>query len=370
MPVCGMRQVHKWQYLYRYILFGCVCYRYVLWYNSIESILMLNFPSVVKESDFVNYNGAFGDKKEINADVEVASLVNFKMGAELSSTLELSFGKLKKEEVDVTWLHNNSKDKLLDMSHYLIQEARNKSYVFGVVMERIVTSEPCSITEKIHQAGNFGAGGKVTGVPVSVKGKVDAHGVKDESLVIPGNTVIAYSINEIMVKLNGHFEMRSIGNGGFEKNWTFLGMTFHSENMSLRKEIILHRGNDATGRTEQQCVSFPHFPSSWSIIESELEKLSSHFQVLSSLPTAKRSSLLQLLQTTMEDREAVSVLENVLDQMLVMRHRTWMILWRRMRSRQFRLYWTFYTSLMEQMRARQTTSHPHCSVPSTSLSAP
>uniref|UniRef100_A0A4W5JLR4 Gasdermin pore forming domain-containing protein n=1 Tax=Hucho hucho TaxID=62062 RepID=A0A4W5JLR4_9TELE len=343
MPVCGMRQVHKWQYLYRYILFGCVCYRYVLWYNSIESILMLNFPSVVKESDFVNYNGAFGDKKEINADVEVASLVNFKMGAELSSTLELSFGKLKKEEVDVTWLHNNSKDKLLDMSHYLIQEARNKSYVFGVVMERIVTSEPCSITEKIHQAGNFGAGGKVTGVPVSVKGKVDAHGVKDESLVIPGNTVIAYSINEIMVKLNGHFEMRSIGNGGFEKNWTFLGMTFHSENMSLRKEIILHR---------------------------ELEKLSSHFQVLSSLPTAKRSSLLQLLQTTMEDREAVSVLENVLDQMLVMRHRTWMILWRRMRSRQFRLYWTFYTSLMEQMRARQTTSHPHCSVPSTSLSAP
>ncbi|XP_041726376.1 gasdermin-E-like isoform X2 [Coregonus clupeaformis] len=48
-------------------------------------------------------------------------------------------------------------------------------------------------------------------------------------------------------------------------------------------------------------------------LKKELEKLSSHFQLLSALPAAKRSSLLQLLKTTMEDGEAVSVLESVLD---------------------------------------------------------
>nr|XP_046195462.1 serine-rich adhesin for platelets-like [Oncorhynchus gorbuscha] len=48
---------------------------------------------------------------------------------------------------------------------------------------------------------------------------------------------------------------------------------------------------------------------------TELDKLRGHFQLLSVLPAAKRSSLLQLLKTTMEDRETVSVLESVLDQM-------------------------------------------------------
>ncbi|XP_055771014.1 gasdermin-E-like [Salvelinus fontinalis] len=228
---------------------------------TLDDVLTKNPPlnPAVKECDFVGYGGTFGDSQDASVDVETklaayAVDLNFNMGAKHASTLKSSLGKLKKEEVDVKWLQNISKDKLLDMSLSLIQDARKNSSVFGVVMERIVTSEPCSIREKKHQAGNVGAGGNVTGVPVSVKGKVEVHGVKDVFLEIPKNTVIAYSIEEIKVKLDGHFE---------------------------------------------------------------LEKLSGHFQVLSSLPTAKRSSLLQLLKTTMEDREAVSVLENVLDQMLV-----------------------------------------------------
>ncbi|KAM9404267.1 gasdermin-E-like isoform 2-T4 [Salvelinus alpinus] len=228
---------------------------------TLDDVLTKNPPlnPAVKESDFVGYGGTFGDSQDASVDVETklaayAVDLNFNMGAKHASTLKSSLGKLKKEEVDVKWLQNISKDKLLDMSLSLIKEARNNRSVFGVVMERIVTSEPCSIREKKHQAGNFGAGGNVTGVPVSVKGKVGVHGVKDVFLEIPKNTVIAYSIDEIMVKRDGHFE---------------------------------------------------------------LKKLSGHFQLLSSLPTAKRSSLLQLLKTTMEDREAVSVLENVLDQMLV-----------------------------------------------------
>ncbi|XP_055770759.1 gasdermin-E-like isoform X1 [Salvelinus fontinalis] len=262
---------------------------------TLDDVLTKNPPlnPAVKECDFVGYGGTFGDSQDASVDVETklaayAVDLNFNMGAKHASTLKSSLGKLKKEEVDVKWLQNISKDKLLDMSLSLIQDARKNSSVFGVVMERIVTSEPCSIREKKHQAGNVGAGGNVTGVPVSVKGKVEVHGVKDVFLEIPKNTVIAYSIEEIKVKLDGHFEVCSSGKGGFEPAW------FRSTNkslvVSLQEESILHQ---------------------------ELEKLSGHFQVLSSLPTAKRSSLLQLLKTTMEDREAVSVLENVLDQMLV-----------------------------------------------------
>ncbi|XP_038832590.1 gasdermin-E-like isoform X2 [Salvelinus namaycush] len=264
---------------------------------TLDDVLTKNPPlnPAVKESDFVGYGGTFGDSQDASVDVETklaayAVDLNFNMGAKHASTLKSSLGKLKKEEVDVKWLQNISKDKLLDMSLSLIQDARNNSSVFGVVMERIVTSEPCSIREKKHQAGNVGAGGNVTGVPVSVKGKVEVHGVKDVFLEIPKNTVIAYSIEEIKVKRDGHFEVCSFGNGGFEPAWQLFRSIRMSAVVSLQEESILHQ---------------------------ELEKLSGHFQVLSSLPTAKRSSLLQLLKTTMEDREAVSVLESVLDQMLV-----------------------------------------------------
>nr|XP_023838554.1 gasdermin-E-like [Salvelinus alpinus]XP_023838555.1 gasdermin-E-like [Salvelinus alpinus]XP_023838556.1 gasdermin-E-like [Salvelinus alpinus] len=228
---------------------------------TLDDVLTKNPPlnPAVKESDFVGYGGTFGDSQDASVDVETklaayAVDLNFNMGAKHASTLKSSLGKLKKEEVDVKWLQNISKDKLLDMSLSLIKEARNNSSVFGVVMERIVTSEPCSIREKNHQAGNFGAGGNVTGVPVSVKGKVGVHGVKDVFLEIPKNTVIAYSIEEIKVKRDGHFEVCSSGKGGFEKAW-FRSIKM-SAVVSLQKESILHQGNDTTGRTEQLCFSF------------------------------------------------------------------------------------------------------------------
>ncbi|KAJ8004807.1 hypothetical protein DPEC_G00140140 [Dallia pectoralis] len=48
---------------------------------------------------------------------------------------------------------------------------------------------------------------------------------------------------------------------------------------------------------------------------TELEKLSEQFQLLSVLPIETRSSLLQLLRNMMKNREEVSAMESVLDQM-------------------------------------------------------
>uniref|UniRef100_A0AAZ3SKF1 Non-syndromic hearing impairment protein 5 n=1 Tax=Oncorhynchus tshawytscha TaxID=74940 RepID=A0AAZ3SKF1_ONCTS len=211
-------------------------------------------PVVVK-TDFLKYQGTFGDNKSGNFESNLVA-VNLKVEGKDTSKLQSSFGSLKKEEVDVQKLLRDSKDKILDMSHCLIQQTREKSReVFAVVKERIVTTQPCSVIEEVQEGGQLGellsfCGPKST--QVSVKENSSLHKDSNVSLEIPAHTVIAYGIIELEIKLNGHYE---------------------------------------------------------------LEKLRGHFQLLSVLSADTRSSLLQLLKTTMEDREAVSVLESVLDQM-------------------------------------------------------
>lgn len=44
--------------------------------------------------------------------------------------------------------------RVLDMSHCLIQQTKKSCQVFGVVKERIVTNQPCSVVEELQQAGS------------------------------------------------------------------------------------------------------------------------------------------------------------------------------------------------------------------------
>eukprot|EP00063_Salmo_salar_P044416 XP_014019251.1 PREDICTED: non-syndromic hearing impairment protein 5-like [Salmo salar] len=105
---------------------------------------------------------------------------------------------------------------------------------------------------------------------------------------------MAYSLIELYVKCNGKFELCLIcNNGGFEIDKSKDG---------LEVDGIMDLGGDFDANSPLN-------------LNEELEKLSGHFQLLSVLSAVTRSSLLQLLKTTMVDREAVSVLESVLDQM-------------------------------------------------------
>ncbi|XP_045553081.1 gasdermin-E [Salmo salar] len=251
-------------------------------------------PVVVK-TDFLKYQGTFGDNKSGNFESNLVA-VNLKVEGKDTSKLQSSFGSLKKEEVDVQKLLRDSKDKLLDMSHCLMQQTREKTReVFGVVKERIVTTQPCSVIEEVQQGGQLEellsfCGPKST--QVSVKENSSLHKDSNVSLEIPAHTVIAYCIIELEIKLNGHYELCLMSDtlGGFEVDGP------------VKKSLVGVPGaHDDTPKK--------------SCFQRELEKLSGHFQLLSVLPAATRSSLLQLLKTTMEDREAVSVLESVLDQM-------------------------------------------------------
>ncbi|XP_045575164.1 gasdermin-E [Salmo salar] len=251
-------------------------------------------PVVVK-TDFLKYQGTFGDNKSGNFESNLVA-VNLKVEGKDTSKLQSSFGSLKKEEVDVQKLLRDSKDKLLDMSHCLMQQTREKTReVFGVVKERIVTTQPCSVIEEVQQGGQLEellsfCGPKST--QVSVKENSSLHKDSNVSLEIPAHTVIAYCIIELEIKLNGHYELCLMSDtlGGFEVDGP------------VKKSLVGVPGaHDDTPKK--------------SCFQRELEKLSGHFQLLSVLPAATRSSLLQLLKTTMVDREAVSVLESVLDQM-------------------------------------------------------
>ncbi|CAB1333923.1 unnamed protein product, partial [Coregonus sp. 'balchen'] len=273
----------------------------------------------VKECDFVDYSGTFGDKKEMNADGNVqAKVAGFKhtVGGKWSTKQKLSLGSLNKEKVDVKELYNYSKDRVLDMSHPVIKQTRvNPRAVLGVLTERIMTSQPCPVTTKVRKRGNVGANVSTCVGPereesgssvhqtsltdltfspqASMKQSGSTQTESDVSLVIPANTVMAYSLIELFVKCNGQFELCLICNkGGFE--------------MDKSKD-----GFEVDGIMDLVCDFDANSPLN---LKKELEKLSSHFQLLSALPAATRSSLLQLLKTTMEDGEAVSVLESVLDQ--------------------------------------------------------
>uniref|UniRef100_A0A8C7LWC2 Gasdermin Eb n=1 Tax=Oncorhynchus mykiss TaxID=8022 RepID=A0A8C7LWC2_ONCMY len=184
------------------------------------------------------------------------------------------------------------------MTHPVIKQTREKPRaILGVLTERIMTSQPCPVTNKVQKRGNAGANMSAC-VALNVKASMKQSGStqteSDVSLKIPEYTVVAFSLIELKVKRNGKFELCLFSNnGGFEKV---------RSNYEIEEDGFMDLVGDFDANSPLN-------------LNKELEKLSSHFQLLSVLPADTRSSLLQLLKTTMEDREAVSVLESVLDQM-------------------------------------------------------
>ncbi|KAG7276019.1 hypothetical protein CRUP_004416 [Coryphaenoides rupestris] len=193
---------------------------------------------------------------------------NLNMEGKDASKLQSSFGSLKKEELHLQKLLQDSKD-------------------------RIVTTQPSSVIEEVKQTGTLGGLLSLCG-PKSLKVsfKENANLSKDSNVTmeIPPRTTIAYSLSELVVKPNGHYELCLMPdtNGGFEVDGPKKNKMFGS-----------------VGGAENA--------SNW--LKQELDELSSHFQLLSDLKAPTRSSLLQLLTAAIKEREAVCLLDNVLEQM-------------------------------------------------------
>ncbi|XP_054637726.1 gasdermin Eb isoform X2 [Dunckerocampus dactyliophorus] len=251
----------------------------------------------VIETDFIKYNGTYSDNIQGTMDANFIHS-NMNMKGEESSKLQSSFGSLKKDEVDVRKLLQDSKNRVLDMSHCLIQQTRKNRQVFGIVKERIVTSQPCCVIEEMQQTGQCAGTLSLCG-PKSPKVSLKDNGSlsKDSNVTmeIRTNTTLAYALIELEVKHDGRYELCLMSNtkGGFEVD-------------SPGKEGL-------QGVTGASVLKNPEI----SRLRQEMDHLCGHFQLLATLPASAKSSLLQHITAVLEDRTSLSALQSMLDQMLL-----------------------------------------------------
>ncbi|MEQ2252726.1 hypothetical protein ILYODFUR_024737 [Ilyodon furcidens] len=190
---------------------------------SLNDLLTGDSPvtPVVLETDFIKYSSTFGDNVQGNVEAKFVK-ADLSLESKDSSKLQSSFGSLKKEEVEVQKLLRDSKDRVLDMSHSLIQQNREKQkQVFGIVKERIFTTQPCSVIEEVQQGGQCGGsltscGPKASKVALKENGSLTIG--SNITMEIPTHTTLAYSLIELEIKQDGHFELcvMSGTRGGFK----------------------------------------------------------------------------------------------------------------------------------------------------------
>ncbi|XP_026855871.2 gasdermin Eb [Electrophorus electricus] len=250
-----------------------------------------DIDTAVIETDFLKYNSTLQSNTSGGADADFGpGRVN--VGGEGSSKLASSFGNLTKQEIDLKRLLDDSKDRVLDLQHSLVQQTReNRREVLGVVKECITTTQPCTISEVVHKVGSCGAFLGFT-VPRKIQVSVKNGGHQSNSSVsveIPANTALAYSIIELRVKSTGRFDLCLMPHnlGGFETDGMEKGVT------------VL-------------CSTPPEAPNRQPLQE-ELEKLQPQFKVLSDLPSNTRHCLFQQFSILLKDRTAISVLDLALE---------------------------------------------------------
>ncbi|XP_070970747.1 gasdermin-E-like isoform X2 [Oncorhynchus clarkii lewisi] len=261
----------------------------------------------VSESDFLSYEGRFGDNLSGKLDAKAGS-ISVNVEGRCSSKLQLSFGKLKKQDVDVQKLLLASNDRVVDMQHVLVQQSQKHAEVFAVLKERILTTTPCSISEQVQEQGTC------QGV-LGLLGKLGTHSVKvcvqensgiemdsDVSLEIPPLTVIAYSLIELEVRKDGHYELclQHGTLGGFEAD---SGKTSPSQDSFDTLCVV-----DGLEWAEEIPEGAP-----LSALQKNLQDLEVYLHQLVVLPESTRSTLFQRLCEVLVDRTTLTVLEHTLE---------------------------------------------------------
>ncbi|XP_076006192.1 gasdermin-E-like [Genypterus blacodes] len=254
----------------------------------------------VSESEFLSFEGKFWDTRsgKLNA---TAGSVEVNVEGKGSSKLQSSFGKLKKEGLNVNKLLHDSSNRLVDLQHAQVQQLQKRAEVLAVLKERIVTTSTCSITETRHK--NLGCLGTMalTSVQVSQVSVTDRNNIdidSDIAMEIPPGTVIAYSILELEIKKDGQYELCLHPGtlGGFETDSgtsspshdSFDGMDWSAERVG--------------GKAPLQ-----------SALQNEWRELEVYLSPLAELPDSDRRTLFQKLLEILRDRAALGCLEDALE---------------------------------------------------------
>ncbi|XP_047461316.1 gasdermin-E-like [Mugil cephalus] len=257
----------------------------------------------VSDKEFLTYKGTFGDTLSGELESEVGALnVTFKgRGA---SKLQSFFGKLKKEELDVKKLLNDSDHRCVDMQHLLMKQIEKHAEVLAIVKERIITTDTCSITQtKTGQCTVQGVLGLISmlgdSFKVCVKDSNNMELDSDVSLEIPSGTVIAYGVLELDIKQDGQYDicLRPSATGGIEADSLSLSEPADDFLDMVDSKLNGQNAPETVALNSRQYVS-------------EKEALSP----LAELPQSTRSALMKNLQETLRDRAALSYLQCELEE--------------------------------------------------------
>uniref|UniRef100_A0A672FJG2 Gasdermin-E-like n=1 Tax=Salarias fasciatus TaxID=181472 RepID=A0A672FJG2_SALFA len=244
----------------------------------------------VSEKPFVTFKGTFRNRLSGSFDAEVSS-VNLALEGRGTYKRHTNFGQLKKEELSVKKLWNDSRDRLVDMQHVLVQQIKKRAEVLALVKERILTTTSCPIeqqtTEQCKLMGKLGLPGSPFKGCLKQSNSVEVD--SDLSMEIPAGTVIAYSILELEIRKDGRCTicLQPSVKGGFE-----------ADSMST---------SDLDLYDVDSCVQQP---------------LSAHLNgaqeldlcPLAELPESTRCAFFGMLQEAMTDRPALTSLQFVLEE--------------------------------------------------------
>ncbi|XP_061738446.1 gasdermin-E-like [Nerophis ophidion] len=252
----------------------------------------------VHQGDFLTYEGTFGDKLKGTLEAEVAS-VGLGLQGQGTSELQANFGKLKKEELDVKKLLEDSSNRLVDMQHMLVQQLEKRAEVLAVVKQTIFTTEACAVKqikkESCALRGIVGLMGTLGGsVKLCVKDINEIEVDSDVVLEIPSATVIAYSVLELDIKKDGTFEicLQPGKIGGFEA------------------DMVKPWSSTDSLEVDGRCAGQDMPEEAVQLNGSDVEDLSA----LAELPQSARRALFSKLQDILRDGAALSSLQLVLEE--------------------------------------------------------
>ncbi|XP_068567079.1 gasdermin-E-like [Cebidichthys violaceus] len=251
----------------------------------------------VSEIEFVTYNGTFRDNISGTLDTE-AGPASITLEGRGSSKLQSCFGNLKKEELNVKKLLQDSSSRLVDMQNPLMQQLEKRADVLAVVKERILTTNSCSITQTKSEQCTFQGILRLLGMlgsSVKVKDTNNIEAESNVSLEIPSGTVIAYSVLELEIKKNGHY-------GICLQPGTIGGIEADSPSHDFLDTV----DGGCNGKMVPEKVALSALPNG----SQEMD-----LSPLAELPQSPRWALFKTLQETLRDRIALSYMECSLEKL-------------------------------------------------------
>ncbi|KAM8933419.1 pejvakin isoform 2-T2 [Pelodytes ibericus] len=145
---------------------------------------------------------------------QIMNDVGINMYGSDSVAVKASFGIVTKHEVEVPTLLKELISRTIDLDHCLIRQSReSKKEVLCVVMESIRTTRQCSLS--VH------AGMRGEAMRFHIIEDQNYKG-RDKAIVFPAHTTIAFSVFDLYIHLDGHFELcvSTASKGGFEREHT------------------------------------------------------------------------------------------------------------------------------------------------------